>query len=171
MKSFKEFCVVLGIAIVGCFISPHTVFCAHADMQQQVIQEVMSYQMAPMMAVCQKEYKYSDEDMLLLEKELKRWLVLVILAGKGGEDLDMYSKDVDYLWHSCILFTEEYKEFCDRYAGFFIHHAPKIGAPDSQDFELLHKKYKRFITYYEEVFNEPIHPIWLLDEYETSVGS
>jgi hypothetical protein len=31
---------------------------------------------------------------------------------------------VDIGWHTFILYTREYAEFCDRLAGFFIHHAP-----------------------------------------------
>lgn len=31
---------------------------------------------------------------------------------------------VDIGWHTFILYTREYALFCDRVAGFFIHHAP-----------------------------------------------
>jgi hypothetical protein len=31
---------------------------------------------------------------------------------------------VDIGWHTFILYTREYAEFCNRLAGFFIHHAP-----------------------------------------------
>lgn len=34
------------------------------------------------------------------------------------------SKAVDIGWHTFILYTREYAEFCDRLAGRFIHHCP-----------------------------------------------
>lgn len=38
------------------------------------------------------------------------------------------SKVADIGWHTFILFTREYAEFCDRVAGHFIHHVPEPGA-------------------------------------------
>ena len=34
------------------------------------------------------------------------------------------SRYVDIGWHTFILYTREYAEFCERIAGFFIHHVP-----------------------------------------------
>jgi hypothetical protein len=34
------------------------------------------------------------------------------------------SKRVDLGWHQFILNTKDYAEFCDRVAGYFIHHVP-----------------------------------------------
>ena len=34
------------------------------------------------------------------------------------------SELVDIGWHTFILYTREYAEFCDRVAGHFIHHLP-----------------------------------------------
>ena len=37
------------------------------------------------------------------------------------------SELVDIGWHTFILYTHEYAEFCDRIAGRFIHHVPDDG--------------------------------------------
>ncbi len=34
------------------------------------------------------------------------------------------SRSVDIGWHTFILHTQEYAEFCERVAGYFIHHVP-----------------------------------------------
>jgi hypothetical protein len=34
------------------------------------------------------------------------------------------SEEVDMGWHTFILYTREYAEFCERVAGRFIHHTP-----------------------------------------------
>jgi hypothetical protein len=31
---------------------------------------------------------------------------------------------IDDMWHTFILFTRDYAEFCDRYFGVFVHHTP-----------------------------------------------
>lgn len=36
------------------------------------------------------------------------------------------SRQVDAGWHAFILHTAEYAAFCDRIAGWFIHHAPEL---------------------------------------------
>ncbi|WP_449065160.1 glycine-rich domain-containing protein [Planomonospora algeriensis] len=38
------------------------------------------------------------------------------------------SELVDIGWHTFILYTQPYAEFCDRVAGRFIHHRPEDGA-------------------------------------------
>lgn len=34
------------------------------------------------------------------------------------------TKLIDEMWHTFILFTQDYHEFCDRYFGAYIHHRP-----------------------------------------------
>lgn len=34
------------------------------------------------------------------------------------------SEAVDDMWHTALLFTRTYRDFCDRYLGTFIHHQP-----------------------------------------------
>jgi hypothetical protein len=53
--------------------------------------------------------------------DLKRFLWLV--ANSSVERL-VPSPVVDEAWHSFVLFTQEYADFCDRYFGRFIHHSP-----------------------------------------------
>jgi hypothetical protein len=51
---------------------------------------------------------------------------LYACAGNRGEPLSP-SASVDIGWHTFILHTEEYAEFCRRVAGRFIHHVPDDG--------------------------------------------
>ena len=112
---------------------------------------------------CQKDFNYSDQDMILLERELKRFLILGII--NDGATFGMYSKDVDNLWHTFILFTKEYAQFCNKFAGKFIHHVPVT--EDSVDDKLeMHNEFKKFIKNYESVFHEKAHDIWFLDSCE-----
>ena len=55
--------------------------------------------------------------------------------------------ELDAMWHTFLLFTQEYQEFCLTYFGYFIHHAPlteenKLSINDNYDIEL-----ERFLSY------------------------
>jgi hypothetical protein len=34
---------------------------------------------------------------------------------------------IDEAWHVFVLFTQEYYNFCDKYCGGYVHHAPHTG--------------------------------------------
>ena len=130
--------------------------------QSDTINQVMAYQMPNIIKRCQKDFGYSDADMVILEKELKRFLIMCIVL--DSDYLGMYSKDVDNLWHSFILFTKEYAEFGETYAGKFLHHAPEINDNRTPDeFAKSREGFRGFIKDYQRIFNEEAHNIWFLD--------
>lgn len=55
--------------------------------------------------------------------EFKRFLVMNIYLKSVG----MYNSKVDEIWHSALLFSRDYQEFCFDLFGQMIHHAPHIG--------------------------------------------
>lgn len=130
--------------------------------QSEVISQVMAYQMPNVIKRCQKDFGYSDNDMVMLEKELKRYLSLCIVV--DNDYVGMYSKDVDNLWHSFILFTKEYADFSHNFAGRFLHHAPEISGTKTPD-EIAEdrKGFRTFIKNYKQIFGEEVHDIWFLD--------
>lgn len=127
----------------------------------QITSQVMAHPMSDIIKRCQKDFGYSDQDMIILEKELKRFL---ILAAIEDGSLGMYSKHVDNLWHTFILFTKEYAQFCNKFAGKFIHHAPTIDQEKTPLYKIeLQNDFEFFIKKYESSFNEKVHDIWFLD--------
>ncbi|HEX5407925.1 MAG TPA: hypothetical protein VFX16_37135 [Pseudonocardiaceae bacterium] len=48
---------------------------------------------------------------------------LAAVGSRAGEKLSP-SKLVDIGWHTFILYTREYADYCERVAGGFIHHEP-----------------------------------------------
>jgi hypothetical protein len=44
----------------------------------------------------------------------------------GGRFVSMPSQVADDLWHEFILYTREYKNFCDKAFGTFLHHTPAV---------------------------------------------
>lgn len=39
--------------------------------------------------------------------------------------------EIDYMWHTFLLFTRDYDSFCRTYLGEFFHHQPLIKEDDS----------------------------------------
>jgi hypothetical protein len=68
-------------------------------------------------------YEIPREVAKLHEVECKKYLVLCALF--PDESLGMKGP-VDNYWHTFLLFTKEYAEFCNQIAGFFIHHVPTV---------------------------------------------
>jgi hypothetical protein len=39
----------------------------------------------------------------------------------------MFSKPVDNVWHTCLLFSRLYAQYCQEAFGHFVHHEPAAG--------------------------------------------
>jgi hypothetical protein len=57
---------------------------------------------------------------------------------------------IDEIWHTFILFTDEYATFCAEVAGRFIHHAPSVNGR-----QMSAGGYELFLNDYELTFGEP----------------
>lgn len=55
--------------------------------------------------------------------KLKHFLVLTTMF----KNVPMFDDVADEVWHTMILFTRSYEDFCDRFNGGYIHHEPTIG--------------------------------------------
>ena len=62
------------------------------------------------------------EDLLQVESALKQYFEVCRRAGK--KMVSMPSQVVDEAWHQFILYTRDYKQFCDNGLGRFLHHVP-----------------------------------------------
>lgn len=87
------------------------------------IQGVMDYPIPEILERYQKDYNVSAVTARIHERELKRYLIVSI---ENDSNTDMFSVEVDNLWHTFILFTKEYAQFCKKMFGCFIHHEPRL---------------------------------------------
>jgi hypothetical protein len=44
------------------------------------------------------------------------------------ENVPMYSREVDEIWHEMLMFTREYEAFSQKFIGRTLHHAPNVGS-------------------------------------------
>jgi hypothetical protein len=100
----------------------------------------------------------SADESAALFTEVKRYLLL----GRHHRDetFAMYSRRVDAAWHSFVLFTEQYAEFCQRYFDMYLHHIP-AEAPRSEGGPPRRvADFARFCVAYEALFGEKVPDLW-----------
>ena len=62
------------------------------------------------------------KDQQLVLRGLRKFFLAYLRGGR--KHVSMPSQIVDDLWHAFILYTREYKEFCQDAFGHFFHHSP-----------------------------------------------
>jgi hypothetical protein len=87
-------------------------------------------------------------------EELKKFLYICTV--EEDKPIAMISSTVDEAWHTFILFTKEYENFCRNIAGRFLHHQPIISDDDMRDVKI---GVQNFIKSYQKYFGE-ISTIW-----------
>lgn len=104
-----------------------------------------------------KDYQSTVKEAKVLERELKRYLVLRALYphipyGMAGP--------TDDFWHTFLLFTREYARFCDHIAGRFLHHIPGVNQ-GARQVEQFKEDYANLWRDYPLVFGEfPPSSVW-----------
>ncbi|MER6171384.1 hypothetical protein [Streptosporangium sp. NPDC001681] len=58
------------------------------------------------------------------EQIVEQALAFLVACGRNSDVRLFPSKLVDVGWHTFILYTRPYAEFCQKVAGRFIHHVP-----------------------------------------------
>jgi hypothetical protein len=88
--------------------------------------------------------------------ELVRYLVL----GRMYPDKYWYmvSRVVDEVWHQFVLFTKQYRAFCQRYFGQYLDHLPGM-SPDAPDLTVV-ASFEDFSAYYAQHFGAPPSDVW-----------
>lgn len=89
------------------------------------LSEIMAYENEPVMLRYIRDYGGIRADALRRFNAMKQYLV-TCAVGRGAKVPD---KSIDDMWHTFLLFTREYKAFCEEYLGQFVHHQPVGGFP------------------------------------------
>ena len=79
---------------------------------------------------------------------IDRFKGFIFLNAVGYSRLSMPIKEIDIVWHTFLLFTAEYADFCDRYVGRFVHHVHVTSRNSgySRDEQDLIEIYKRSLA-------------------------
>ena len=127
------------------------------------IERILSFPMDHVIARYSRDHDVPLDLAREHEKELKRFFSLAAL--NPTFDYGM-AGPVDALWHTFILFTREYAEFCESQIGRFLHHYPdRIYTDEVQGANVTTNDtlewYAAYLRDYVAVFGEkpPAH-IW-----------
>jgi hypothetical protein len=104
-------------------------------MQSQVLRnipkqtsEVLGYQHDGLIQRYMMDYGVSADHANRCFRALKEFMV--VCAVKPGYKVT--SDPIDRMWHTFLLFTKDYKEFCEDNLGVFINHEPfEHAAPEA----------------------------------------
>ncbi len=71
-----------------------------------------------------KRPELTHKDCQLVAHALRQFFLAHLKSGRRF--VSMPSQVVDDLWHEFILYTRNYKSFCDQAFGSFLHHSPAV---------------------------------------------
>ncbi|KYF79624.1 hypothetical protein BE17_46805 [Sorangium cellulosum] len=97
----------------------------------------------------------TEHEAEVLFRELARYLWLV--ESDRTRAYPMFSLRVDEAWHQFVLFTIEYADFCQRFFGRFLHHAPG-NAPVTH--AVREATWDEFVAAYSALYGEPPPEVW-----------
>lgn len=115
----------------------------------------------------QETWDVSESEAEELFEDMKKWLWLCAYCDDlpRGQRIDLAftqaTKIIDEMWHTFILFTRDYDEFCSRYFGRFIHHAPTprsvydevIAAYERDPVAVMNENREFFAKQYELIYD------------------
>lgn len=87
----------------------------------------------------QKNLNISDSEMELVTLSLLCYFNAVKYSPNGVE---MTDKPADELWHTFLLDTKAYMNFCATYIGFYVHHNPYLSTKVLTDGDMQNISYK-----------------------------
>lgn len=105
-------------------------------------ENVMQY----LLGKLKEEYPHATETEYLIAVDGFIQYMDLVREAKGNE-VPMWSKSVDFVWHQFILNTKEYAGFCQSHFGKFLHHTPSSNElGDWKDDLLLRQHYLTVMT-------------------------
>jgi len=90
-----------------------------------------------------RKYPVNEAVLKEIENEFRKFLILILI---NDLPIAATSKKVDELWHLFIIYTPQYREFCEKVFGHYIDHQPHSDltpVPEQaiSNLYLLNKKY------------------------------
>lgn len=110
---------------------------------KSTIEALKSYQNDALIHRFLETWNLPWEEAQELFEETKKWLWLSAYSQeRKGEAIELAisqsTKLIDEMWHTFILFSKDYHDFCEQYFGYYLHHYPTPKA-----------RYEQTITEYE----------------------
>lgn len=122
---------------------------------QRAFERAESYDISLILQRYVKDFEASDEKVKSHELELKRFLTLCAHSELPYGMVE----GLDDLWHTFIIFTRKYSDFCVSCFGNYVHHTPYTEGDQQRRNEPA--LYLQFFSHYKSVFGElPARSVW-----------
>ena len=99
------------------------------------LKKVLAYKNREVVLRYAEDFAVSRRDAEEIFLETKRWLWLCNEHSRlnlGRLTMNEEMSALDQMWHTFLLFTEDYAEFCERFLGQFVHHVPMTSKQKSK---------------------------------------
>lgn len=125
----------------------------NAEEFQTMLDKARAFDLTPIIRRYASENRVSLDRASAIGDEMLKYLTLCGINPQGNWTI---TGEVDEMWHTFILFTERYQEFCGTTTAGFIHHIPKEeifppGPGDPSPSAELFRKYSRTLSAYEKL--------------------
>jgi hypothetical protein len=121
--------------------------------EKRCIDLISTYDLSPIREKIVKDNVLPES---IVDEAILEYRKYMILLRLGFQQLVMCSHEVDEVWHTHILFTQSYAEFCYQAFGGFVHHDPVISLIPVAE---LNNATEAFFGAYREVFGK-LSQLW-----------
>ena len=121
--------LALVAAVVGC-ITAYRVWRQSQRLRRAEFVRTYRWPRGLLHKLGEKHSGLPRKDAALVSRGLRQFFIAHLMS--GNKYVSMPSQIADDLWHEFILYTREYKEFCGRAFGDFLHHTPAAALDPAQ---------------------------------------
>ncbi|MCL1049518.1 hypothetical protein L2755_07790 [Shewanella abyssi] len=92
-------------------------------------ENILEYKNANVVEAFCKRYSVEESDANDIFEQMLKWFVFCTdKKSSGFRNIDDSTLIIDEMWHTFILFTVDYSDFCRKYVGYYLHHQPSTNA-------------------------------------------
>lgn len=124
----------------------------------EMLEAAHKFDLSAVVARYIKEFGETEVRSLEIAEELKRFLVLCALDKTKGYAV---RDPVDQMWHTFIIFTKNYFDFCRALGRPYLHHDPTPELEKKRDPKAMLESYERLLIDYRVIFKcDPPTSVW-----------
>jgi hypothetical protein len=116
--------------------------------------KALNFPMEHVLSRYAKDYPALADSARLHEQELKKYLYICSQNPDRGWPM---VNSIDDLWHTFLIFTPDYHQFCRGVGVPYLHHQP---LNDGEDTSGIPQAYQDFLRLYRRDFGEPPRSVW-----------
>jgi hypothetical protein len=96
------------------------------------LEDVLTYSHQGVLHRYARENHASPEEAAEVFQEMLKFLYTCYRAAENGVGFVVSNEieKIDWMWHTFLVYTMDYADFCDRYFGLFLHHSPNEAADE-----------------------------------------